>query len=42
MRLQKEKAERQIMDSQAEGERQRMNDVIAHLLDRVEQLELKK
>ena len=40
--LRKEKAERQIMESQAEMERQRMNDVIARLADRVEQLELKK
>ena len=50
--LQEEKDERQLLEARlkergreqkrAEKERQRMNDVIACLVDRVEQLELKK
>ena len=47
--LQEEKAERQLMEvrlkhkvEEAEIERQRMNEAIARLVSRVEQLELKK
>ena len=42
VRLQNEKAERQRIKSQAEKEWHRMNDVIAHLVARVEWLEFTK
>ena len=38
----KAERERREMKERSEREKQRMNDVIAHLVDRVEQLELKK